>query len=110
VKSLLLQCAGDRKTNAYGNPGCRILDVEEPWTFRERSGLHGAGAGQGKEVDKRADIWAFGVVLYELVTGSRPFPGTDVSEILASVIKENPIYESVPYELCRLLKKYPLRI
>ena len=60
---------------------------------------------KGKEVDKRADIWAFGVVFYELVTGSRPFPGTDMSEILASVIKEDPSYESVPYELRRLLKK-----
>ncbi len=60
---------------------------------------------KGKEVDKRADIWAFGVVLYELVTGSRPFHGTDMSEILASVIKEQPSYEPVPYELRRLLKK-----
>jgi len=60
---------------------------------------------KGKDVDKRADIWAYGVVLYELATGSRPFHGTDMSEILASVIKEQPNYEPVPYELRRLLKK-----
>ncbi len=60
---------------------------------------------KGKDVDKRADIWAFGVVIYELATGSRPFHGTDMSEILASVIKEHPNYEPVPYELRRLLKK-----
>lgn len=60
---------------------------------------------KGKEVDKRADIWAFGVVLYELVTGSRPFHGTDMPEILASIIRENPSFEPVPYELRRLLKK-----
>ena len=60
---------------------------------------------KGKDVDKRADIWAFGVVVYELATGSRPFHGADMSEILASVIKEHPSYEPVPYELRRLLKK-----
>lgn len=60
---------------------------------------------KGKEVDKRADIWAFGVVLYELVTGSRPFHGSDMPEILASVINQQPSYEPVPYELRRLLKK-----
>ena len=60
---------------------------------------------KGKEVDKRADIWAFGVVVYELATGSRPFHGSDMPEILASVINQQPSLEAVPYELRRLLKK-----
>jgi hypothetical protein len=42
---------------------------------------------RGKPVDKRADIWAFGCVLYEMLTGRVAFQGEDVSEILASVIK-----------------------
>jgi serine/threonine protein kinase len=42
---------------------------------------------RGKPVDKRADIWAFGVVLYEMLTGKTAFQGEDVSETLASVIK-----------------------
>jgi len=60
---------------------------------------------RGKPVDKRADIWAFGVVLYELITGRRPFGGADVSEILASVIKDEPDWEAAGPKVQRLLRK-----
>ena len=45
---------------------------------------------KGKAVDKRADIWAFGVVLYEMLTGRALFEGETVSEVLALVIMRNP--------------------
>ena len=51
---------------------------------------------KGKAVDRRADIWAFGVVLYEMLTGRRAFPGDDVSEVLASVLKSDPDWGVVP--------------
>jgi serine/threonine-protein kinase len=60
---------------------------------------------KGKEVDKRADIFAFGVVLYELITGQRPFRGETVSEILAAVIKEEPDLTNAPAKVRRLLRK-----
>jgi predicted Ser/Thr protein kinase len=59
---------------------------------------------RGKTVDKRADIWAFGVVLYEMLTGKRAFDGEDVSTILAAVIQTEPKLESVPRKAQRLLK------
>ena len=51
---------------------------------------------RGRAVDKRADIWAFGVVLYELLTARRPFGGETVSEILAAVIKDEPEWKALP--------------
>ena len=63
---------------------------------------------RGNPVDKRADIWAFGVVLFEMVTGTRAFPGRDVSETLAGVIKSEPRWEELaadtPTELGTLLR------
>ncbi len=41
---------------------------------------------KGKPVDKRADIWAFGVVLFEMLTGERMFHGETTTEVLASVL------------------------
>jgi Tol biopolymer transport system component len=59
---------------------------------------------RGKAVDKRADIWAFGVVLFEMVTGRQPYQGEDVSETLAAVIKQEPSWELVPMQVRRLLQ------
>ncbi len=51
---------------------------------------------RGKAVDRRADIWAFGVVLYEMLTGRRLFQGETVSDTLAAVLKTDPDWASLP--------------
>ena len=51
---------------------------------------------RGKAVDKRADIWAFGVVLYEMLTGQRLFEGETVSDTLAAVLTKEPDFNRVP--------------
>ncbi len=58
---------------------------------------------RGKVVDKRADIWAFGVVLYEMLTGKRLFEGEDLTETLAAVVKSEPDLATVPRKVRRLL-------
>jgi serine/threonine-protein kinase len=64
---------------------------------------------RGKVVDRRADIWAFGVVLYEMLSGRRAFGGEEISDVLASVLKSEPVWtampDRVPPSIRRLLRR-----
>lgn len=51
---------------------------------------------RGKTVDKRSDVWAFGVVLFEMLTGRQAFSGETVSDILAAVLTQPPRFEDLP--------------
>jgi Tol biopolymer transport system component len=72
---------------------------------------------RGRVVDRRADIWAFGCVLFEMLTGRRAFPGESVTDTLARVIEREPDWTSLPAAtpahvrgvLERCLRKDPAR-
>ncbi len=51
---------------------------------------------KGKPVDKRADIFAFGAVLYELLTGKRAFDGETITETIAKVLESEPDWDALP--------------
>jgi serine/threonine protein kinase len=59
---------------------------------------------KGKQVDKRADIWAFGVVLFELLTGGHLFQRETISDTLAAVLKEEPDWNRIPAKVRPLLQ------
>ena len=61
---------------------------------------------RGQSVDKRADIWAFGAVLFEMLTGRRAFEGEDVSTTLADVIRADVPWERLPERLPPALGVY----
>lgn len=72
---------------------------------------------RGRAVDKRADVWAFGCVLFEMISGRRAFEGDDVTETLAAVVKSEPPWSAVPSTtppsirrlIARCLRKDPAR-
>ncbi|HSE62470.1 MAG TPA: protein kinase [Thermoanaerobaculia bacterium] len=72
---------------------------------------------RGRQVDKRTDVFSFGCVLYECLTGTRAFPGETVSDSLAAVLKSEPDWAALPAEtparvrdlLRRCLRKDPKR-
>ncbi len=68
---------------------------------------------RGKTVDRRTDTWAFGVVLFEMLTGQQAFPGETITDIIAAVVQRHPDLTGVPNNartlLARCLEKDPKR-
>jgi serine/threonine protein kinase len=85
------------------------LNLSNSPTLSEAATQHGVILGtaaymspeqaRGESVDKKADIWAFGCVLFEMLTGRGTFEGRTVSDILASVIKVEPAWNRLPPNL-----------
>jgi len=61
---------------------------------------------RGRLVDRRADIWAFGAVLFEMLTGTRAFPGEDVTDTLAAVVRAEPDWSLLPRDVSPVLAAF----
>ena len=61
---------------------------------------------KGLVVDRRCDVWSFGAVLFEMLSGQRAFEGSDVSEVLASVLAREPDWTALPEGMSPVLRTY----
>ena len=88
--------AGDTSTEDIGNSPTLSRAATMQGVILGTAAYMSPEQARGKVVDKRADIWAFGCVLYELLTGEAAFQGEDITEILAAVVKSEPDWTALP--------------
>jgi eukaryotic-like serine/threonine-protein kinase len=89
--------AGDRSSAAVATaPTITTPAMTAIGTIMGTAAYMSPEQARGRVVDKRSDIWAFGAVLYEMLTGRRAFDGDDVSDTLANVLKREPDWTAVP--------------
>src|SRR6202049_1813924 len=88
--------AGDRSTEDIGNSPTLSMAATMQGVILGTAAYMSPEQAKGKVVDKRTDIWAFGCVLYELLTGKQTFHGEDITEILAAVVLKEPAFDALP--------------
>ena len=99
----LAKLTGPPESGPHGRP-----DVSQSPTITSPAMMTGIGTllgtaaymspeqAKGRPADKRSDVWAFGCVLYEMLTGRGPFVGDDMSDTLANVLKREPDWAALP--------------
>ncbi len=126
---ILLRATGERAAASGVDVAVKVLDFglgKAVTPVRDDTGLHGlTGKSSGlllgtaaymspeqaraDTVDQRADIWAFGCVVFEMLTGTRAFPGKTAAEVLANIVQREPAFGLLPVEtppsLRRLLRR-----
>jgi serine/threonine protein kinase len=88
--------AGDTTNEDIGNSPTLSMAATMQGVILGTAAYMSPEQAKGKAVDKRTDIWAFGAVLYELLTGKQAFHGETTAEILAAVLKEEPDWNALP--------------
>lgn len=91
--------AGDAEDVSLSNSPTLSMAATQQGVILGTAAYMSPEQAKGREVDKRTDVWAFGCVIYEMLTGQQAFRGEEVSEILASVIAREPDYKALPANL-----------
>jgi len=88
--------SGDTSTEDMGNSPTLSMAATMQGVILGTAAYMSPEQAKGRAVDKRTDIWAFGAVLYELLTGKPAFHGEDVTDILAAVVRAEPDWNFLP--------------
>jgi Tol biopolymer transport system component len=87
---------GDTSTEDMGNSPTLSMAATMQGVILGTAAYMSPEQAKAKAVDKRTDIWAFGAVLFELLTGKAAFHGEDVTDILAAVVMKEPAFDALP--------------
>jgi serine/threonine protein kinase len=103
---------GIAKVVTGDGPGIDLTHAETATLSATQAGLIIGTAGymspeqaRGKPVDKRTDIWAFGCVLYEMLTGKTPFRGDTLSDTIAAILDRDPDWSKLPADTPRTVRR-----
>ncbi len=91
--------AGDRSEVNLSQSPTLSMQATEQGVILGTAAYMSPEQARGQEVDKRADVWAFGVVLFEMLTGRGAFDGGTVSDVLAGVLRADPDWNGLPLNL-----------
>ena len=91
--------------SAKPGPTATTRTSTQPGMVMGTAGYMAPEQARGQQVDKRADIWAFGVVLWEMLTGKQLFGGATGSDAIAAVLTKEPDLEVAPAKVRRLLAR-----
>ncbi len=122
-RNVIVKPAGQVKVLDFGlakRVGGGLVDTHAPTASAEPVSAVGSVAGtvaymspeqaEGKPLDARSDIFSFGIVLYEMLTGRRPFAGDSEAQVLSAILRDTPpparsLRKELPEELDRILAK-----
>jgi eukaryotic-like serine/threonine-protein kinase len=91
-----MEATGATSPNASRSPTITTPAMTQAGMILGTAAYMSPEQARGKGVDRRADIWAFGCVLYEMLTGQRAFPGEDVADTLGAVVRAEPDWSVIP--------------
>lgn len=101
----LAKVAAAPENDLENSPGSPVQQATKSGMILGTAGYMAPEQIRGEAADKRADIWAFGVVLYEMLTGRRLFRGETASDTIAAVLTKEPDWDRVPPVTQRLLRR-----